>query len=91
MLLDEHTTVLRNKSATLDWTHELSDIDDEEKSEQTTLINIQLTRIPGHSLGFRIVTSNQRVYVKQVNSEPAISAKIRVDDRIVSVCDFFVD
>lgn len=77
----------------MDWTHDLSDIDDgesEEHSGHTNLICINLTRIPGHSLGFRIGSSNGKAYVKQVNSEPAISAKIKIDDQIISVSTYIL-
>jgi hypothetical protein len=80
--------MFRSKNGNLDWTNDLSDIEDggsEERSERANLVNIQLNRIPGHSLGFRIASSNGRAYVKQVTSEPAISAKLKLDDRVISV------
>ncbi|KAI6178699.1 hypothetical protein M3Y98_00529400 [Aphelenchoides besseyi] len=69
----------------IDWTNDLADIRSDEESSSTNILTVQLNRIPGHTLGFRIATTETRAYIKQINSEPAISAGLQVNDRIISI------
>jgi predicted metalloprotease with PDZ domain len=61
--------------------HSGNDVSEAGLTTHTVVIN----RVPGKSLGFQIASSGGNVYIKQINTEPALSANLKVDDRIVSV------
>uniref|UniRef100_A0A7E4W8Z8 FERM domain-containing protein n=1 Tax=Panagrellus redivivus TaxID=6233 RepID=A0A7E4W8Z8_PANRE len=71
----------------LDWTHELSDIENLRGDDPDALQRLQINiyRLGSKSLGFQVASNNGIFYVKAVNSEPAISAELKVDDRIVAI------
>lgn len=48
-------------------------------------IKVVIHRLGTKSLGFQVATSNGFVYVKAVSAEPALSADLKVDDRIIMV------
>lgn len=93
----------------MDWTNELSDIEDGQKTPPSTkystlrhnltnkitkenlIIEIE-RKVAGQNLGFQIATrvieNSEIVLVKQINSEPALSANLMVNDIILAV-NFF--
>lgn len=52
-------------------------------------VTVTIQRLGAKSLGFQVATAAGFVYVKAVSAEPAVSADLRVDDRIISVS--FID
>uniref|UniRef100_A0A915EKP1 Uncharacterized protein n=1 Tax=Ditylenchus dipsaci TaxID=166011 RepID=A0A915EKP1_9BILA len=90
----------RRQQNTLDWTNDLSDIEDNTPSSESTprdghrrrrVLTITILKTSANqSLGFQIAsatsnTSRVCFFVKQVNAEPAISANLHVDDVILSI------
>lgn len=71
----------------LDWTNELSDIEDNSESLNSRMQRLQLNihRLGTKTLGFQIASGGGNVSVKAVTSDPAMSAGVKVDDRIIAV------
>uniref|UniRef100_A0A914EKK7 PDZ domain-containing protein n=1 Tax=Acrobeloides nanus TaxID=290746 RepID=A0A914EKK7_9BILA len=57
------------------------EISTEKFSTHTVFIN----RIPNRSLGFTISSKRGNIYIKKVDTEPAISSGLKVHDKIISV------
>jgi C-terminal processing protease CtpA/Prc len=83
----------------LDWTNELVGIEEQSNSPVEPPINdddvrrimINIRPLPGQSFGFQIASSKDPsfVYIKNVNTEPALSAGLAVNDIIISVSFLF--
>jgi tyrosine-protein phosphatase non-receptor type 13 protein len=71
----------------LDWTNELSDIEDSSDNFGTDMQRMQISihRLGTKTLGFQVASGGGFVSVKAVTSDPALSAGVKIDDRIIAV------
>uniref|UniRef100_A0A914Y4J0 Uncharacterized protein n=1 Tax=Panagrolaimus superbus TaxID=310955 RepID=A0A914Y4J0_9BILA len=71
----------------LDWTNELSDIEDSPDNLGSDMQRLQISihRLGTKTLGFQVASGGGFVSVKAVTSDPAVSAGVKVDDRIIAV------
>lgn len=71
----------------MDWTNELSDIEDSSDNFGSDMQRMQISihRLGTKTLGFQVASGGGFVSVKAVTSDPALSAGVKVDDRIIAV------